>query len=194
MAYNWPLGGHVIPLATHDIMLKSLGEHLIPEPLYLETYDLTPDLLYRRHQIARIVRAMPYPRAKVAKPAPVKRTDADRVGMLRSRVTNGRSPFVVTDQRSAWARRWRDIQNEIISDLGGADHLSEGQRQLVRRATTIAIACEQMEGDVASGKPIDLDAYGTLTDRIGRAFARLGLKRQAKDITPKLSEYLRAAE
>jgi hypothetical protein len=43
---------------------------------------------------------------------------------------------------------------------------------------------------VASGNAIDLDVYGQLTDRLGRCFARLGLKRQARDVTPTLQEYI----
>jgi hypothetical protein len=107
-------------------------------------------------------------------------------------VTNGSSPFVEADGRGPWARRWRDVLGEITSDLGGADLLSEGQRQLARRCATIAIACEKMEGEAAAGNEIDLDVYGTLTDRLGRAFHRLGLKRQPRDVTPTLSEYLAA--
>lgn len=102
----------------------------------------------------------------------------------RSRVTNGRSPFVESDARGPWARRWSDVLNEIISDAGGHDAgLSEGQRQLARRCATIAIACERMEGEAALGNDIDLMAYGTLTDRLGRAFQRLGIKRSQRDVT-----------
>ena len=82
---------------------------------------------------------------------------------------------------------------EIIGDLGGADLLSEGQRQLARRCATIAIACEKMEGEAAAGNEIDLDVYGQLTDRLGRVFHRLGLKRQPRDVTPSLAEYLATA-
>jgi hypothetical protein len=110
---------------------------------------------------------------------------------LRSRVTNGRSHFVETDRRSAWARRWSDIHDQIIADLGGADLLSEGQRQLIRRAATIALTCERMEGKAAAGADINLADYGMLTDRLGRAFHRLGLKRQPRDVTPPtLDQYL----
>jgi hypothetical protein len=109
----------------------------------------------------------------------------------RSRVTNGRSPFVEADRRGPWARRWSDVLAEIISDIGGHDAgLSEGQRQLARRATTIAIACERMEGEAAAGKAIDLEQYGRLTDRLGRAFQRLGLRRQARDVSQTLDQYL----
>jgi hypothetical protein len=41
-----------------------------------------------------------------------------------------------------------------------------------------------MEGEAALGNEINLDAYGTLTDRLGRALQRLGLKRHPRDITP----------
>jgi hypothetical protein len=107
-------------------------------------------------------------------------------------VTNGSTPFVEADGRGPWARRWRDIVAEITSDLGGHDVLSEGQRQLVRRAATISIACEKLEGEAALGAEINLELYGTLTDRLGRCFQRLGLKRQPRDVTPTLSEYLAA--
>lgn len=110
---------------------------------------------------------------------------------MRSRVTNGKRLFVEADGRGPWARRWRDVLAEIISDLGGADLLSEGQKQLARRCATIAIACERMEGEAALGNEINLDAYGTLTDRLGRALQRLGLKRIARDVGPSLMEVLR---
>jgi len=113
----------------------------------------------------------------------------------RSAVTNGKRLHVVRPGDTAWARRFRDVLAEIIGDLGGRDVLSEGQRQLSRRAATISIMCEKLEGEAAAGNEIDLDLYGTLTDRLGRCFHRLGLKRQARDVTPSLSEYLaRASE
>jgi hypothetical protein len=110
----------------------------------------------------------------------------------RSAVTNGRRLHVVAPPDTAWARRFRDVLAQIVSDLSGAEGLSEGQRQLARRAATISIQCERMEGEAAAGAEINLEEYGRLTDRLGRAFQRLGLKRQARDVTPTLSEYLAA--
>jgi hypothetical protein len=102
----------------------------------------------------------------------------------RSAVTNGKRLFVVRPGDTAWHRRFRDILCEIISDLGGADAgLSEGQRQLARRCATIAIACEKMEGEAAAGNNIDLETYGQLVDRLGRAFQRLSLRRRPRDVT-----------
>lgn len=183
---------------------------------------------------------------------------------LRSRVTNGRNFFVVGKATSAAARRFADILSAVVSDLGGADQLSEGQRQLARRAASLSLACERLEavicggvssaaeaafldqtggltayqilaeagrilhgiarirggggirqmaelpndeldrvtdllcraGDIAaktiaagSEKTADLELLGTLADRCGRTFARLGLKRQPREIKS-LSTYL----
>src|SRR5262244_1285988 len=108
----------------------------------------------------------------------------------RSAVTKGKRLHVVQPGDTAWARRFRDVLAEIVSDLGGADLLSEGQRQLARRCATISIACERLEGEAAAGEPIDLELYGRLTDRLGRALQRLGLERRPRDVTPSLAEYL----
>jgi hypothetical protein len=102
----------------------------------------------------------------------------------RSAVTNGTRLFVVRPGDTAWHRRFRDINDQIIADLGGPEGLSEGQRQLARRAATIAITCERMEGKAAAGADINLADYGMLTDRLGRTLSRLGLRRQARDVTP----------
>jgi hypothetical protein len=123
---------------------------------------------------------------------PAKPRPAHRKPEARSRVTNGRQDFLVPiDQRSIQARRWRDVCDQITADLGG-EPLSEAQRQLVRRATTISLACEVMESEAANGREIDLDTYGQLTDRLGRVLSRLGIKRQPRDVTPDLRTYLAA--
>ena len=113
-----------------------------------------------------------------------------RVLKVRSAVTNGKRLHVVKPGDGAWARRFRDVLEQIIGDLSGPSGLSEGQRQLARRAATIAIECEKLEGVAAAGNEINLDTYGRLSDRLGRCFARLGLKRAARNVTPSLSEYV----
>jgi len=125
----------------------------------------------------------------VANPSPIRcQSVAARKG--RSAVTNGTRLHVVPPGDTAWARRFRDVLAEITNDLGGATVLSEGQRQLARRCATIAITCERMEADAASGAAIDLETYGKLTDRLGRAFQRLGLKREPRDIGPSLADII----
>ena len=110
----------------------------------------------------------------------------------RSKVTNGRQLFIDGDARLKVSRRFRDVLASIATDLGGADRLSEGQKQIARRCAMLSVECEIMESAAVAGQPFDLDAYGQLTDRLGRAFQRLGLKRVMHDVTPDLGAYLTA--
>lgn len=123
-------------------------------------------------------------------------TPARRKPPARSRVTNGSSTFLgdAVDGRTEIARRLHDVLAEIVSDLGGADMLSEAQRQLARRAATISVECERIEAELAGTGKISIkrmDHYGTLTDRLGRALGRLGMRRIARNITPDLETYAR---
>src|SRR5688500_17306224 len=65
---------------------------------------------------------------------------AARAPTQRSRVSNGRSLFASGgDGRGPWARRLRDLVELHLSDLGGADRISEAEKSIVRRAATIAV-------------------------------------------------------
>jgi hypothetical protein len=86
--------------------------------------------------------------------------------------------------------RFRDLNDDIIADLGGRDRLSTGQLQLIRRAATLSIMAEAMEADAVASKAFDVDLYGVLCDRLGRCLQRLGLERVSRDVTPSLSAYL----
>lgn len=98
------------------------------------------------------------------------------------------------DGRTFAGRRFSGVYAAIVSDLGGEDHLSEGQKQLAWRAARLAIECEMMDAAaIKSGTPMapeTLQSYGQLVDRFGRAMERLGLERRARDVTPSLSSYL----
>jgi hypothetical protein len=75
----------------------------------------------------------------------------------RSAVANWTRLHVRKVGDTAWARRFKNVLAEIISDLGGRDGLSEGQRQLARRATTISLECEKSEATAVSGAAINLE-------------------------------------
>jgi len=112
----------------------------------------------------------------------------------RSRATNRTTLFAVEgmDGRTGQARRYRDILTQIECDSGGIDNLSEGQRQLCRRAATLSFTAECMEVDAVAGNAFDIDLFGQLTDRLGRCLQRLGLERVSRDVTPTLQSYLQA--
>ncbi len=109
----------------------------------------------------------------------------------RSAVANGsRLHAAEVDGRSVEARRFRDVLSEILSDLGGSEGLSEGQRQLARRGAMLSVRGEMMEAEAVKTGEIDLAAYGSLTDQLGRLFNRLGLKRVARDATPSIADII----
>jgi hypothetical protein len=63
---------------------------------------------------------------------------------------------------------------------------------LARRCALISVQCEVMEQAAVAGQPFDVNIYGELTDRLGRALQRLGLKRRPRDVTPTSQDYLAA--
>ena len=66
----------------------------------------------------------------------------------RSRVSNGKDLFLEgVDGRSVLARRYRDILSQLTSDIGGDP--SEAQSIIIRRATQLAVWCEQAEAEAA---------------------------------------------
>ena len=107
----------------------------------------------------------------------------------RSRISNGKDLFLEgVDGRSALARRYRDILAQLVSDLGGDP--SEAQSIIARRATTLAVWCEQAEAEAAGGKPLNIGEYGTATNTLRRLLADLGRERRMRDITPTIDAYL----
>jgi len=117
---------------------------------------------------------------------------AKRPKAQRSRVANGSKLLPLTDCRSASARRFKDLIEDICLDLGGRDLLSEAQKQLVRRASLLSAECERMEalaardkrrsdGEIAwkSDDPFvfDIDTYVVMTNALRRVVETLGLRR-----------------
>jgi hypothetical protein len=121
---------------------------------------------------------------------------AGRQRAHRSAISNGTRLFCVDglDGRSQTARRFRDLVEGMGNDLGGSDRLSEGQRQLIRRAATLSIMSESVEADFIRNLAFDSEAYGVLCDRLGRCLQRLGLERKPRDVTPDLKTYLAAKD
>ena len=124
------------------------------------------------------------------------RSVVDKKSHGRSRVSNNATLWLneeAIDGRSKVARRFRDILAEVISDIaqGDSSSLSEGQRQLARRCAMISTQCELLEARAVAGENFDIEVYGQLVDRLGRAFARIGLTRNVIDASPSLADILR---
>jgi hypothetical protein len=97
-----------------------------------------------------------------------------------------RGERLLADNRSKWARRYRDLLAAHLSDLGGPDNVSEAERSIVRRASVLEVALEQLEAKFAqageaSAEQIDL--YGRTAGNLRRLLESVGLQRRAKHVT-----------
>jgi hypothetical protein len=111
----------------------------------------------------------------------------------RSAVTNGRTLLPGIDGRGAWARRLRDVLSAHLSDMGGADNVSEAERSLLRRAAILTVELETMEFSFAKSDGTDaemLDLYQRTASSLRRILESVGLGRRMKDVTT-LGELLR---
>jgi hypothetical protein len=105
--------------------------------------------------------------------------------MLRSRVTNGRRVFAIGgDGRGAWTRRWKDLQEAHVEDMGGITGLSEAQVSLCRRAAALEVTLEQIEASMSLGAATieDLDLYNRLSGNLRRILETIGLQRKVIDV------------
>jgi hypothetical protein len=114
-----------------------------------------------------------------------------------SAITNGRLlPSNVNggvDGRSAWVRRVRDLIAQHTADLGS--DISCAEQALVRRCATLCCELERRELFFAQTASIDdtaLAVYQSGVNTLRRTLESLGLKRRARDVTPSLSDILRA--
>jgi len=71
---------------------------------------------------------------------------------LRSATTNGTRTFVKGgDGRGAWVRRWQDLRDMHVADLGGRDVVSAARFSLCQRAATIEVELEREEAWMSQG-------------------------------------------
>ena len=109
----------------------------------------------------------------------------------RCRATNEPTAFLEgVDGRKVIARRFRDLVAAIVEDLGGADAITEGELQLVRRAASLCVQCELFEADIARGAGLEIDSYVKLVNALNRTLGSIGLKRRPRDVTPDLHDYV----
>ena len=117
---------------------------------------------------------------------------------LRSAISNGSQLFVERlDQRSAWARRLKDLIADHLSDLGGPEAVSHAESVIVRRAAMLTLQVELMEqrfaqNEAGEASAKQIETYQRTTNTLRRTLESLGLQRRQRDVTPTLSAYLRS--
>jgi hypothetical protein len=100
-------------------------------------------------------------------------------------VTNHKDLLPGLDGRSATARRFRDLVNAFVADMGGLDRCSEVRLGLVRRLAATTTQAEMLEARMVNGE-------ATLASTTVRLSQRLGLERRARNVTPSVGQYLAA--
>lgn len=111
----------------------------------------------------------------------------------RAAVTNGSALLPGVDGRTVWARRLRDVMELHLDDLGGAAHVSEAERSIIRRAATMTVELERLEASFATAGAAtkdDLDLYQRTAGNLRRLLEAVGLKRRPRDVTPRLTDYI----
>jgi hypothetical protein len=103
-----------------------------------------------------------------------------------SAVTNGTRLLLSNDNRGAWARRCKDIMQDLTSDHGGVENISAAEASIIRRSAVLSVELELLENKFAAGQATDsdLDLYGRTSGNLRRLFQTIGVDRKAKDITP----------
>lgn len=94
------------------------------------------------------------------------------------------------DGRTLAARRARELIEALETDLGGGDRLTEGYRQLIKRAAVLGTYIESCEAQWLSGQNVDLPSYMSAVNVQRRVLATIGIERRARDVTPSLEAYL----
>jgi hypothetical protein len=107
-------------------------------------------------------------------------------------VTNHKDLLPGLDGRSATARRFRDLVNAFVADMGGLDRCSEVRLGLVRRLAATTVQAEMLEARMVNGDAIDIATLCTLASTTVRLSQRLGLERRARNVTPSVGQYLAA--
>jgi hypothetical protein len=104
---------------------------------------------------------------------------AQRAPSARSKLTNGTrgAVFPGVDQRSATARRYRDVIAAVIVDLGGLARITEVKLHLIRKFAALVVQTEAMESDLAKGEQINVMRYCKMSSTLLRLSGRIGIKR-----------------
>ena len=93
------------------------------------------------------------------------------------------------DGRTVACRRARQLVDAIEADLGGADRLSEGTKQLCQRAAVLGAFVENCEAQWLAGQEVALGDYLAAINSQRRVLATIGIKRVAREI-PTLAEHI----
>jgi hypothetical protein len=98
------------------------------------------------------------------------------------------------DQRSAYARRFKELVIQHQLDRGGLAALSAAENSIIKHASVLEIELELRASKFAladGATDEELVQYQQAANSLRRLFESIGLKRQnPRDVTPSLEAYL----
>jgi hypothetical protein len=103
---------------------------------------------------------------------------AERRPVRRRSVRRGKAYLKTLDDldgRTAAAKVARKIVSGLQSDLGGADHITTGQKELVKRAALLGAYCEDCEVRWLRHEPVDVGEYLIATNAQRRVLSTIGV-------------------
>jgi hypothetical protein len=110
----------------------------------------------------------------------------------RSRVTNHKDLLPGVKGSTKAARRFRDLVNGFLVDMGGLECCSEIKVGLLRRLAAVTVQAEVLEARMVNGEEVDVGTLCQLASTSVRLATRLNprLERVAKNVGPTLADYL----
>ena len=90
----------------------------------------------------------------------------------RARITNEPWSLTGVDGRTPGGRRFRDLCKAFAGPNGGKR--SEVERSLIRLGAAVTLRCEQLQSDIANGKPVDGDLIIRLSSTAKRILEAIG--------------------
>jgi hypothetical protein len=107
---------------------------------------------------------------------------ADRKAHGRSKITHHVDLLPGMNGNSGPARRFRDLVNNYLADMGGVELCSEIKIGLLRRLASTTVLAEMLEARMIEGQAIDVNTLCLLASTCMRLSSRLGLQRVSKPL------------
>jgi hypothetical protein len=92
--------------------------------------------------------------------------------------------------QTAAYRETNALISEVTADLGGSEHLSAAERQMVQHGAVLGAIATDMEVQYLKGRRINLMELCTVLNAQRRCFDAVGYKRRQRDVTPTLQGFL----
>ena len=92
--------------------------------------------------------------------------------------------------RSPAYRATKQLIREIEADLGGAEHLSATERQMVQHGAVLGAIAQDYEARYLMGRQPDLNLLCRVLKAQRSCFDAIGYRRRQRDVTPTLEHFL----